>query len=80
MNMANKAATKYQEKCEIINDEFHRIFIEKNINFRRDVDSACVKEFIQTKNIRVSNISFEEGSVLAGDYEDMAPKTKALYM
>lgn len=76
-----KAAKIYQKRCKEINNEFQRIFIEKNINFKRDLDSSWVREFIETKNFRVSNISFDERSLdNTYDFDSMDKKTKSLYL
>lgn len=34
------AARRYQKRCRNINDEYQRIFVERNINFKRDLDSS----------------------------------------
>ena len=77
----NDAAKNYQQHCKDIDKEFKRIFIEKNINFRRDLDNSCVKDFMQIKKHRMKNISLLEGSQdNANRYDSMDNKTKALYM
>lgn len=75
------AAKKYQERWKYINEEFQRIFIEKNINFKRDLDSSWVREFIETRHLRKKNISFAEPSLeMSAQADGMSRKTKALYL
>ena len=77
-----RAAKKYQERCENINEEFQRIFIERNINFKKDFGHSWVKEFIETRNKWYETIyrDPEDSQDFTGTGEGMDQKTKALYL
>ncbi len=75
------AAWKYQEQCDQFDEKFIKTFIDNNFSLRNDLDSSCVKDFIENKSQgRMSHLSFSNASFnMAEQYGDLSEQTKALY-
>ena len=61
--------------------QFEDLFIQKNINFKRDTDNHLVQAFKETKKLRETALSIHENDIDdTYDYDDMNKQTKALYL
>lgn len=56
--------------------------LKNNINFKRDLDTSWVREFIETKKIKMNDVSFADSnaSIILSGNSEMDKKTKALYL
>ncbi|CAI2359445.1 unnamed protein product [Moneuplotes crassus] len=75
-----KAAWRYQDTCEELDDNFVRTFIDNNFECKNDLDTSCILDFVEYKKPeRMSQVSSSKADFnIADQYGEVSDKTKAL--